>query len=54
MGQNLPSKMDMRDNKMHSEGPLIHLNEMKEQILGDGLGEYVVEAKIIHQCIKLL
>ena len=40
--------------KRYSTGPLIHLNELKEQLLGDGLGEDVVDAKIMHQCIKVL
>ena len=35
-------------------GPLLHLNELKEPLLGDGLGEDVVDAKIMHQCIKVL
>ena len=39
---------------MSSMGPLLHLNELKENILGDGLGEDVVDAKIMHQCIKVL
>ena len=36
------------DQKMSSMAPLLHLNELKEQILGDGLGEDVVDAKIMH------
>ena len=36
---------------MSSAGPLLHLNELKEQILGDGLGEDVVDAKIMHQSV---
>ena len=32
---------------MSSTGPLIHLNELKEQLLG----EDVVDAKIMHQCV---
>ena len=54
MGQNLPSKMDMTEIKMSSAGPLLHLNQPKEQILGDGIGKDVVDAKIMHQCIKVL
>ena len=30
---------------------LLHLNEPKKQILGDGLGEDVVGAKIMHQSV---
>ena len=37
---------------MSSTGPLLHLNELKEQLLGDGIGEDVVDAKIMHQCIS--
>ena len=44
----------MTEIKMSSAGPLLHLNEMKEQLLGDGIGEDVVDAKIMHQCIKVL
>ena len=40
--------------KMSSAGPLLHLNDLEEQLLGDGLGEDVVDAKIMHQCIKVL
>ena len=36
---------------MSSMGPLIHLNEFKGQLLGDGIGEDVVDAKIMHQCV---
>ena len=46
--------MDMIEIKISSTGPLLHLNELKEQLLGDGLGEAVVDAKIMHQCIKVL
>ena len=46
--------MDMIDIKRSSSGPLLHLNELKEQLLGDGLGEDVVDAKIMHQFIKVL
>ena len=35
---------------MSSTGPLLHLNELKEQLFSDGLGEYVVDSKIMHQC----
>ena len=35
---------------MSSIGPLLHLNELKEQLLGDVLGEDVVNTKIMHQC----
>ena len=42
------------DQKMSSMAPLLHLNELKEQILGDGLGEDGVDAKIMHQCIKVM
>ena len=51
MGQNLPSKMDMKEIKKFSADPLLHLNELKEQLLGDGLGEDVVDAKIMHQSV---
>ena len=56
MGQNLPSKMDMTEmnKKRSSTGPLFHLNELKEQRLGDVLGEYVVDAKIMHQCLNVM
>ena len=54
MGQNVPSKMNMIGIKMSSSGHLLHFNELKEQLLGDGLGEDVVDAKIMHQCIKVL
>ena len=54
MGQNLPSKMDMTEIKISLAGPLLHLNKIKEQILGGVLGEDVVDAKIMHQCIKVL
>ena len=46
--------MDMTQIKVSLAGPLLHLNDLKEQILGDGLGEDVVDAKIMHQCIKVL
>ena len=36
---------------MSSRSPLIHLNELKEQLLGDGLGEAGVDAKIMHQSV---
>ena len=52
MGHYLPSKMDMTMIKMSSKIPLLYLNELKDQLLGDGLGEYVVDAKIMHQCIN--
>ena len=39
---------------MSSKGPLLHLNELKEQLLGDGLDEDVVDAKIMHQCIDIV
>ena len=54
MGQILPSKMDMKDIKRYSIGPLLQLNELKEQLLCDGLGEYVVDARIMHQYFKVL
>ena len=54
MGQNLPSKMDMTEIKMSSEIPLLHLNELKEQLLGDGHDEDVMDANIMHQCINVL
>ena len=44
----------MTEIKMSSPGPLLHLNELEEQLLGDGLGEDVVDANIMHQCIKAL
>ena len=44
----------MTEVKMSSTGPFLHLNEMKEQLLGDGLGKDIVDAKIMHQCIKVL
>ena len=47
MRQNLPSKMDMTEIKNFLVGSLFHLNELKEQLLGDGLGEDVVDAKIL-------
>ena len=53
MGQKLPQKMDMKEIKMSSVDPLIHLNDLKEQLLGDGLGKDVVDAKIMHQCFKV-
>ena len=40
--------MDMKEIKRCSIGPLLHLNDLKEQLLGDGLGEDVVDAKIMH------
>ena len=40
--------------KRSSKGPLFHLNELKEQLLGDGLGEDVMDAKIMHQCINVM
>ena len=46
--------MDMTEIKMSSSGPLLHLNELEEQLPGDGLGEDVVDAKIMHKCIKVL
>ena len=46
--------MDMKEIKRSLEGHVLHLNELKEQLLGDGLGEDVVDAKIMHQCIKVL
>ena len=52
MGKNIPSKIDMTEIKRSSTGPLLYLNELKDQLLGDGLGEYVVDAKIMHQCIN--
>ena len=36
---------------MSSISPLIHLNELKEQLLGDALGEAGVDAKIMHQSV---
>ena len=54
MGKNSPQKMDMTEIKMSSTGHILHLNELKEKFLGDGLGEDVVDAKIMHQCIKVL
>ena len=39
---------------IYSMGILLHLNEMKEQILGNGINEDVVDAKIMHQCINVL
>ena len=44
----------MTEIKRYSTCPLIHLNELKEQHLGNGLGEDVVEAKIMHQCISVV
>ena len=44
----------MTEIKRSSVGPLLHLNELKEQLLGDGLGEDVVDANIMHQCIYVL
>ena len=32
----------MTEIKMSSAGPIFHLNELKQQLLGDGLGEDVV------------
>ena len=39
---------------MFSAGPLLHLNELKEQLIGDGHGEDVVDAKIMPQCIIVM
>ena len=36
---------------MSSTCPLLYQNDLKEQLLGDGLGEYVVDAKIMHQSV---
>ena len=36
---------------MSSKSPLLHLNELKEKLLGDGLGEDVVDAMIMLQCV---
>ena len=36
---------------MSSTSPLLHLYELKEQILGDGLGEAVVGGRIMHQSV---
>ena len=36
---------------MSPAGPLLHFNELKEQILGDELGEDVVDANIMHQSV---
>ena len=33
---------------------LLHMNDLNEQLLGDRLGEDVVDAKIMHQCINVL
>ena len=44
----------MKEIKISSACPLLHLNELKEQLLVHGLGEDVVDAKIMHQCIKVL
>ena len=41
----------MTEMKMYSTGPLLHLNELKEQLLSDRLGEDVVDAKIMHQSV---
>ena len=54
MGKPSPQKWIMIEIKMSLAGPFLHLNELKEQLLGDGLGEDVVDAKIMHQCIKVL
>ena len=54
MGKTSSQKWIMVEIKMSSTGPLLHLNELKEQLLGDGLREDVVDAKIMHQCIKVL
>ena len=49
--ENLPSKMDMKEIKNFSGRPLLHLNELKEQLLGDGLGEDAVDAKIMYPSV---
>ena len=54
MEKTSPQKWIITEIKMYSAGPIIHLNKLKEQLLGDGLGEDVVYAKIMHQCIKVL
>ena len=36
---------------MSSTCLLLHMNELNEQILGDIVGEDVVDAKIMHQCV---
>ena len=46
--------MDMKEIKIYSMGPLLQFNDLKEQLLGDGLGEDVVDAKIMHHYIKVL
>ena len=46
--------MNMTEIKMSSVGLVLHLNELKEQLLGDGLGEDVVDAKIMHDSINVL
>ena len=55
-GENPPLRMDMNKNiiKISSTGLILHLNELNEQLLGDRLGEVVVNAKIMHQCINVL
>ena len=40
----------MKEIKMSSVGPLIHLNEMEEELLG----EDILDAKIMHECIEVL
>ena len=36
---------------MYSKYLILHLSEIKEQLLSDRLGEDVVDAKIMHQCV---
>ena len=45
---------DRDEEKSSSIGPILHLNDLKEKLLGDGLSEDVVDVKIMHQCIKVL
>ena len=40
--------MDMKRSKVSSIGPLLHLNDLEQKIIGDGLGEDVADAKIMH------